>query len=526
MASPLDGEHQPGLSRRFSLSQLLTLVAAGPAIVVTVAVVVGIITITRQDSIRIELLTRVEPGNAASLRVLTAMVNQETGIRGYELTGRRSFLEPYSLGLAQARRYEAILKADAVPGTAGDLAVARQRIATWEAETATPALHRNAASPARTPAVIDASLKARAQFDAIRRALAVLQAKLLATVTATKRRLDNSANVTEIALSAIAVALIFSVLSAGLLLRRFVTRPISRLADSARRVRDGELTHSVTLPGPRDLERLAEDVEGMRLALLAELTSSQAMQEQLSVSAANLQRSNTELEQFAYVASHDLQEPLRKVTSFVQLLEDRYSEHLDERGLQYIAFAVDGAKRMQQLINDLLAFSRVGRSSQPFTLTPLDDLAVAAVADLDSVITESGAAVTLGPLPTLAVQPALIRAVFQNLLVNAIKFRSERTPAVTIEAERDGEDWLFSCTDNGIGIAAEYGERIFVIFQRLHTRDAYPGTGIGLAMCRKIVEHHGGRMWLDASHRGGTRMLFTLPASPATDSAESAGPVA
>ncbi len=513
MATQTDGGHEPGLSRRLRLGQLLGVLAAGPALVVLASVIVGIVTLTHQNGVRSNLLQHVEPANAASLRLLTAMVNQETGIRGYELTGEAVFLQPYHLGITQARVEERDLRADAVPGTIGSLDKARQRIDAWEMLTAGPALHLGARE-VDPRARVDTSLNGKAQFDAIRASLAVLQDKLSAKVRSVKAQLDRSARATEIAFSVIGAALFVSVLSAGLLLRRFVTRPINRLSRSARRVARGELDHSLALLGPIDLEQLSEDLDGMRLRLLNELTASQEMQQQLAAFTTDLQRSNLELEQFAYVASHDLQEPLRKVTSFCQLIEDRYGDQLDETGHQYIAFAVDGAKRMQQLINDLLAFSRVGRGDQSVEQVALEDLVTAAVADLATVIEESGAVVTVGPMPTLAVEPALIRTVFQNLLANAIKFRGQAAPQVAIEARLDGTEWVFSCADNGIGIEPEYAERIFVIFQRLHTREAYPGTGIGLAMCRKIVEHHGGRMWLDQSHGEGTRICFTLSAEP------------
>jgi light-regulated signal transduction histidine kinase (bacteriophytochrome) len=238
----------------------------------------------------------------------------------------------------------------------------------------------------------------------------------------------------------------------------------------------------------------------MRIRLVYELRASRDAHDQLAATATELERSNSELEQFAYVASHDLQEPLRKVTSFCQMLQDRYGGQLDERADQYIDFAVDGARRMQQLINDLLAFSRVGRDPH--------------LADLGEAVGETGAEIVIGELPRLSVEPPLIRTVFQNLIGNALRFRGERSPVVRIEAERRDDDWLFTCTDNGIGIEPEYAERIFVIFQRLHPRDRYEGTGIGLAMCRKIIEYHGGGIWLDREYSGGARIRFTLPAEP------------
>jgi light-regulated signal transduction histidine kinase (bacteriophytochrome) len=246
----------------------------------------------------------------------------------------------------------------------------------------------------------------------------------------------------------------------------------------------------------------------MRSRIVAELAA-------LRLAQSDLKRSNAELEQFAYVASHDLQEPLRKVASFCQLLQQRYGGQLDARADQYIGFAVDGARRMQDLINDLLSFSRVGRMETPFTDVDCEVLLTSVRADLGRAIDETGATIISGPLPTLRADAGLLRLVFQNLVANAIKFRAEAAPVVHLDAEREGEFWRFRCSDNGIGISSEYEERIFVLFQRLHPRTQYEGTGIGLAMCRKIVEYHGGRMWLDAesTREGeGSTFYFTLPA--------------
>ncbi|WP_249012302.1 ATP-binding protein [Conexibacter sp. DBS9H8] len=497
------------LTRRLTLGRLLALVAAGPATVVILAVAVGIAAITHQNAVRADLIGRVEPANVAGLRLLTAMVNQETGIRGFELTGNRQFLQPYQLGVTEAATEERILARAHVTGTAAAFTTALASIHAWESATVAPALRTGPAGLGHHR--IDTTLVDKARFDAIRASLGELSTRIGVAVIRVKGALARSAAATEVAFSVIGVALILSLLAAGLLLRRFATRPLADLAGAAREVAEGQLDRSVLTDGPRDLARLAADVEGMRLALVRELAAARETQDQLSVVAADLRRSNSELEQFAYVASHDLQEPLRKVTSFCQLLESRYGNDLDERGLQYIAFAVDGATRMQQLVNDLLAFSRVGRSGRAVEAVPLNELVAAALSDLGDAVEASGATVTVKPLPTLTVEPALLRAVFQNLIANAIKFRAEAAPQVRIEAVRDGEEWQICCSDNGIGIDAEYAERIFIIFQRLHTREAYPGTGIGLAMCRKIVEHHGGRIWLDESYRSGTRMCFTLP---------------
>ena len=243
-------------------------------------------------------------------------------------------------------------------------------------------------------------------------------------------------------------------------------------------------------------------------------------QSSLAARAADLQRSNAELEQFAYLASHDLQEPLRKVASFCQLLQRRYSGKLDARADQYIEFAVDGAKRMQALINDLLAFSRVGQTQiQPALVSSEKALAQARL-NLAEELEKSGATIETGHLPLVLAELALLSAVFQNLISNAVKFSGAAPPRIVISAVQEGAFWKFSVTDHGIGIDPKYADRIFVLFQRLNERSAYPGTGLGLAMCRKIIEYFGGRIWLDSStaaagsgksNAQGTRFCFTLP---------------
>jgi light-regulated signal transduction histidine kinase (bacteriophytochrome) len=256
----------------------------------------------------------------------------------------------------------------------------------------------------------------------------------------------------------------------------------------------------------RLVDQLA-DVESVRDGL-------QEARQRLEAQAAELQRSNRDLEQFAYVASHDLQEPLRKVASFCQLLERRYAGQLDERADQYIAFAVDGSKRMQQLITDLLAFSRIGRRTSGREEVPLDSCYQAALANLAAVLEETGATVTADPLPVVWGEKALLTALVQNLLSNAVKFRGEDPVQITISARTEGAEHIFRCSDNGIGIEPQYADRIFVIFQRLHGKDEYTGTGIGLALCKKIVEWHGGTIWLDTERSGpgrGTTFAWTLP---------------
>jgi light-regulated signal transduction histidine kinase (bacteriophytochrome) len=255
-------------------------------------------------------------------------------------------------------------------------------------------------------------------------------------------------------------------------------------------------------------QQIVADLGTVRRARLQMEEANRRLEQQ----AEELSRSNRDLEQFAYVASHDLQEPLRKVASFCQLLQRRYAGQLDERADQYILFAVDGAQRMQRLINDLLAFSRIGRITTGFTEVDLDQVVTDSAAQLNWRREQVEGEITWSGLPTVRGEEPLLSALFTNLISNSLKFRHpDRPPRVRLAAERVGDEWQISCSDNGIGIQPEYADKIFVIFQRLHPKDEYPGTGIGLAIVKKIIEYHGGRVWLDPDHREGTLIRFTLP---------------
>jgi len=232
----------------------------------------------------------------------------------------------------------------------------------------------------------------------------------------------------------------------------------------------------------------------------------------LARQAEDLTRSNAELEQFAYVASHDLQEPLRGVTGCVQLLRQRLEGRLDVQGTELIQHAVDAAHRMQTLITDLLSFSRVGTRGAPFEPTDCGEVLREAEANLRQSIEESGAVITHDELPVVSVDRSQMTRLFQNLIGNGIKFRGDETPRIHVGAERRGSSWLFSVRDNGIGIDPKYFDRIFVVFQRLHTRRRYPGTGIGLPICKKIVERHGGSIHLESEPDKGATFYFTIPA--------------
>ncbi len=224
-----------------------------------------------------------------------------------------------------------------------------------------------------------------------------------------------------------------------------------------------------------------------------------------------LARSNRDLEQFAYVASHDLQEPLRMVAIYTQLLAEKYQGKLDADADKYIHYAVDGAVRMQTLVTDLLAFSRVGRQGRNRRSTDCDTVLRSVLANLRSSIQESGARVIYQNLPTIIADPLELVQLFQNLIGNAIKFRGSELPQIRITTQKKKREWLFAVSDNGIGIAPEHADEVFVIFKRLHTRAEYPGSGIGLSICKKIVEQNGGRIWVEPISGPGSTFRFTWP---------------
>ena len=457
---------------------------------------------------RVELTDRLSPAAIAAGDLTAAMLDQETGVRGYALSGDERFLEPYDAGRRNADAAMATLNAIDLSQFRDEIEAVEAAAVAWQNEYAEPTVAQVESDPARARDLAEVE-GGKQQFDAFRAAVRNLQAQLIPAREEARDRLDESAGVVLAWVIFTGAVILLSMFFVARGLRKRLVLPLERLSARVREVARGDYEREVVADGTLEVVNLAHDVDMMRARIVAELDA-------LREAESDLKRSNAELEQFAYVASHDLQEPLRKVASFCQLLQQRYGGQLDDRADQYIGFAVDGAQRMQDLINDLLAFSRVGRLEQPHTDVDCNALVERARADLARVIEESGAEITAGELPTVHADAGLLLLVFQNLIGNAIKFRADAAPVIRLDAERDGEFWRFRCADNGIGIDPEYEERIFVLFQRLHPRTQYEGTGIGLAMCRKIVEYHGGRMWLDTEPDGesGSTFSFTLPVQP------------
>jgi light-regulated signal transduction histidine kinase (bacteriophytochrome) len=257
------------------------------------------------------------------------------------------------------------------------------------------------------------------------------------------------------------------------------------------------------------LERTME-LSDAKNQLEAKVDQLQAAEQQMGQQARELARSNTELEQFAYLASHDLQEPLRMVSSFTQLLAKRYKGRLDPDADEFINYAVDGATRMQELIKELLAYCRVGAESQAFIVVNCEEVVARVLTDLRVAIEESRAEVTYGPLPSVRGNQLHVIQLFQNLISNAIKYRGEAPPRIHVSATVEGGHWKFSVRDNGIGFGPEAADQIFLLFGRLQAAERQPGTGLGLAICKKIVELHGGRIWAESQPGQGAIFHFTL----------------
>ena len=511
-AGPMSGATQDDAGRRWPLSRIVGVAVLALLLFSVGAVVAGGIALVSLHDARNRVINVIDPATLAAQQLDNALVNQETGVRGYALSAQQSFLSPYTAGVAAEQTAINTLRqlASQLPAkTISDLNSVTDQAQAWRTRYAQPTI----AQVARTgkPVVSPDIITGKTDFDSLRATVATLQADVTSARSSALATLNDAGTTLDAVFIAVAIGLALIVLLLALGLRATAIRPLHRLADQVRLVAGGDFDHEVTVRGSREVTQLAADVNTMRERILQELSATQENNAILQAHATELQRSNSELEQFAYVASHDLQEPLRKVASFTQLLQRRYAGKLDARADQYIEFAVDGAKRMQALINDLLAYSRVGRSDREPALVSSDAALTQARANLGEQIEETGATIETGHLPLVLAELPLLIAVFQNLLNNALKFSGEKAPRVVVTVRRDEPFWLFSFSDNGIGIEPEYAERIFVIFQRLHERSAYAGTGIGLSMTRKIIEYFGGRIWLDTTFTGGTRFYFTLP---------------
>jgi signal transduction histidine kinase len=505
--------------RRWSLRTQMTALCLAVAVLLAIIATVAMVTaVGNRDQLNTVLV--VNTLRVDSERLLASLYQQESAVRGYATSADGAELTGYQNGMATERAV-----ADEMSRLLGDRPAVRDQlsrveggIAAWRRAVAEPALSRAAAGDLAGAQAVLADAP-RSLFEAARGGADALHGAILGIRDrAVSDARSGTQQIVQLLIAAAGIVVLAGALLA-VLLRLLVIRPVDRLAGAVRAVSAGDYRHAIADAGPPELARLSRDVDQMRKRIVTELAEASASR--LALEAANhrleqqaieLTRSNRDLEQFAYVASHDLQEPLRKVASFCQLLQRRYAGQLDERADQYIHYAVDGAQRMQRLINDLLAFSRIGRHTVAFTDVDLNAVAADVVHQLDAAIARAEAEVTWEGLPVVRGEEPLLSALLGNLVSNSLKFRRPGVPPrVHLSARRVGDEWEISCQDNGIGIDAEFADKVFVIFQRLHPKDAYPGTGIGLAVAKKIVEYHGGRIWLDRSAGTGSLIKFALP---------------
>ncbi|MEV7956740.1 ATP-binding protein [Streptomyces sp. NPDC087532] len=513
---------------RLSVQNWVHLILAVFVLVVCAELTVGGMVLARISDRTTELVDRIQPARSSSFQLQNALLDQETGVRGYALTGDSTFLRPYEAGMRDEKLRLARVRA--LVGNEQPFARDLDRIAAaareWRSLHAEPlvAAVRQDGPASESSAPIRRSNR---EFDTLRRLYATQQAHLDVARDRARADLSTARTTRDQVLISLVLGFLLAVLSLSLLLNRMVGRPLSRLTGASETVSSGAFHNRIEVDGPSDVRAVAAAVEDMRRRIVEELAESRERETLLADQTRELRRSNGELEQFAYVASHDLQEPLRKVASFCRLLEKRYGPELDDRARQYIDYAIDGAGRMQVLIDDLLTFSRTGRVHDKWKPVGLDRTLDRALTNLALVVEESGATVVReGPLPEVNGDATALAMVWQNLIGNAVKFRRPDVPCrITVGCAREGDDWHFRVTDNGIGIAPESAQDVFVVFQRLHSRDEYEGTGIGLALCRKIVEFHGGRIRLDPETAAeGTCIHFTLPVAPSAPAHPTARP--
>jgi signal transduction histidine kinase len=473
----------------------------------------GALALTHTATVSNHLADRIAPARTAVGELDNGLLVQAAAVRGHVLTGEARFVDSYRRGIEAERATVARLRdlLSDEPAALADLDRAQRLADRWRTDFAERLI--TARQAGGTPAELTpVATEDATAFDAARGELTGLAGWLDGIRDAGREDLDRARALRDLTFVTILAALLVCGVLGSVLVRTRVLRPLERLGASVQQVAGGDFRHRLRPEGPADIARLTSDVETMRRAVVDAWERSQHDRDALEQQAAELRRSNEDLEQFAYVASHDLQEPLRKVASFCQMLERRYADQLDDRARQYIGFAVDGATRMQELISGLLTFSRIGRVYGDLREVDLAEVFTQAETNLSRAVDEAGATITRDPLPSVQGDPTLLTMLWQNLLGNAIKFRSpDRAPLIRVSVADTPDGWSFAVEDNGIGIDPRYAEKIFVIFQRLHPRGAYPGTGIGLAVCKKIVEYHGGTLALDEAYRDGARFVFTLP---------------
>jgi signal transduction histidine kinase len=486
---------------------LFARIAAGYGLVLLAMVAIAGLTLFRliQATAITDEITRhdapaVRATDDLKLQVLAQQLSLSRFLLSSESTpnGKEALLSPYFRAhdaiMADLDTLAAQQRNDRHPGLATALDQIRGQIQVSEAQADLEIAAIRSGTPIEATSAIDFT-----QADLVRSQATAIDAQLVVHIS------QKGAESSRFAAQSIWIVIVAFVLGTGLslavavLVTLSISGPLGRLTASAKRIAAGELVE----PEPSDR---GDEIGSLSRAMTR-------MVRTLNQQTDELKRSNADLEQFAYIASHDLQEPLRMVSGFTGLLQRRYAGKLGADADEFIGYAISGVNRMQALINDLLSYSRLGRedvAAQPVDMQLVVDQTLA---NLQTAIEERSALVSSGPLPMVLGNHGMLVRVFQNLVGNALKFCKAERPVVRIAAERQGSEWRFSVADNGIGIDPQYRDRIFLIFQRLHQQGEYPGTGIGLAVVKRIVERNGGRIWLESEPGKGTTFLFTLPAT-------------
>lgn len=493
--------------------------ASSAALVLAVSVVVTGLAVVRLDNSVHAQVDRTEPAGVAAARLDGAVVSQQTGVRGYVLSGSGAVLQEYERGLSAERAAVADLRRylSGEPRLSRAVSLAEKRAEAWREGYAVRTI-REVAAGSRWPRSPAATERGSLLFGRFRSAMGRVESALGSMRRSADRNVTG-ADHELVALLGLCLLALLSVLEVTwLLIRRWLTSPIEGLAADVRMISGGSYDHRIAPGGSLELKSLASDVDAMRNRIISDLGEVEEARRDLArktvaleQSNSALARSNSALEQFAYLSSHDLQEPLRKIASFSELVVRRYGDRLDEQGREYLGFVASGARRMQTLVSDVLDLSRVGRSGRPLEPVDLNEAFVAARSNLQGAIERAGAVVEAGELPVVWGDRLLLVTLFENLIGNSVKFRSAELPTVLVSAGESAEGWEIAVEDNGAGIAPEHAERVFTIFQRLHGRSEHPGTGVGLTLCRRIAEYHGGGIRVDDSWHRGTRMVVTLP---------------
>jgi signal transduction histidine kinase len=437
--------------------------------------------------------------------LLIALLDAESAVRGYLLTEREAFLDPYADAVAAAtltlERVERQLAADrAYDDAVGRIdRLGRERLGILLELRSVP-------SESRQLVLLD---RGQVVGQELRKELDAIVARENADLAEAQTAAEDTRMLTTVIIAACLLLGLFGGVVAMMAFSAGVVRRAQRLEENASRLAEGAPLESLPA-GDDEIGRLGRAVE----AASTRLARARAVIEERN---RELERSNSELEQFAYIASHDLQEPLRIVAGYAELMSRRYRGKLDRDADEFIGYMVDGVRRMQSLIDDLLEYSRVGTKGRQPEPTDVDQVLDQALRNLGRALEETGARVEAESLPTVPADEGQLVQLFQNLIGNAVKFHGDEPPRVRVEAQRRNGEWEFAVADNGIGIDPDYGDQIFEIFQRLHGRDEFTGTGIGLAICRKIVDRHGGRIWLESTPGEGSTFRFTIPAERRDD---------